>query len=211
MPAGRVALLAIVGIVGLVVVGFLWQSLGGAGPLIVLLLLVLGAIWLLVAYNDVKTAHQQARLAEANLDAALKARFESLPRLEEYLQSFTTFSQEVLNRLAAAREHYGIAQDTTKRWENYVTVMNIIVENYPSLNPQQQLHSQLMTLLAQWIGDVDILAARRDYNKAVNAYNVKISMFPGNVVAAIFGFKEMPLLEAGPEERGMPASRIRLG
>lgn len=209
MPIARVVFLAFLGVVSLLVLWFLWESFGSGGPLIVLLLLVLVAFWLLAAYNDLQAAYHQAKLVEGNLDAHLKARFESLPRLEEYLQSLTNFSREVLERLADARKSYGIAQNIQERWASYVDVRSIL-ENYPNLNPQREIHERLMTILRDWTGDVNILAARMDYNKAANTYNMKISMFPGNILAAIFGFEAIPLLEASPEERGMPASQIRL-
>jgi len=40
-----------------------------------------------------------------------------------------------------------------------------------------------------------IQAARRFYNGVVNEFNTKIQMFPGNVFAAMFGFKLVELFD----------------
>ena len=41
----------------------------------------------------------------------------------------------------------------------------------------------------------EIAGSRRYYNGVVNRYNTKTEMFPGNILASIFGFKRKPLYE----------------
>ncbi len=206
--------LVILGVLGLLVFGLLWRSLGSGGQLIFLLVLALGGVWLLLKFNELRRAYIAAKLAESNLDAALKGRFESLPRLEEYLQSFTNLSKEVLKGLAEARKGYGVARTIQEKWDSYnrlAGALNVIVENYPDLRPQQQAHTQLMQELSKMTGNIDILQARKGYNQAVWTYNLKCSELPTNIAAAILGFRPLVPIQALEEEREMPASRIRLG
>lgn len=215
MQATRLRLisLAVLGVLSLVIFGLLWRSLGSGEQLIFLLILTLGVVWLLLKYNELKKAFIAAKLAESNLEAALKGRFESLPRLEEYLQSFTILSQRVLMGLAEARKSYGTARTIQEKWDSYnrlAGALNVIVENYPDLGPQQQAHSQLMQELSKMTGNVDILQARKDYNAAVWTYNLKCSELPTNIAAAIMGFRPLAPIQALEEEKEMPASRIRL-
>ena len=46
-----------------------------------------------------------------------------------------------------------------------------------------------------------ISSARQFYSDTVLNYNNKIQMFPSNIVASIFGFKEEKFFEAQAEER----------
>ena len=46
-----------------------------------------------------------------------------------------------------------------------------------------------------------ISVSRMFYNDTVNSYNDKIMMFPNNIVAAIFGFKESSLFNVNEDVR----------
>ena len=47
----------------------------------------------------------------------------------------------------------------------------------------------------------DIANSRKYYNGTVRIYNNKIQMFPSNIVASLFNFKEASMFEAGIEEK----------
>ena len=49
-----------------------------------------------------------------------------------------------------------------------------------------------------------IVYARQFYNDAVTIYNNKIQMFPGNIIAGIFGFKEEALFNVTEDARKAP-------
>ena len=61
-----------------------------------------------------------------------------------------------------------------------------ILESYPDLKASEQflnLQKNLQKVESQ------LQAARRIYNNEVTKYNTKISIFPINIIAKIFGFK----------------------
>ena len=70
------------------------------------------------------------------------------------------------------------------------------VETYPELKANEnfnKLQDQLQRL------EEEIAASRRYYNGVVNRYNTKTELFPGNIIAGIFGFKRKPLFEVSNE------------
>ena len=46
----------------------------------------------------------------------------------------------------------------------------------------------------------EIAGSRRYYNGVVNKYNTKVEMFPGVILANLFGFRRKPLYEVNSEE-----------
>ncbi|MEE0202888.1 MAG: LemA family protein, partial [Muricomes sp.] len=63
---------------------------------------------------------------------------------------------------------------------------------YPDLKANQnflQLQDQLQRI------EEEIAGSRRYYNGVVNRFNTKTEMFPGNIIAGIFGFQRKPLYE----------------
>ena len=49
-----------------------------------------------------------------------------------------------------------------------------------------------------------INVARRDFNEAVNQYNLKVKTFPNNIFAGIFGFHEKPYYKSDPGSENAP-------
>lgn len=71
-----------------------------------------------------------------------------------------------------------------------------LTESYPDLKANQNflsLQNQLSRI------EEEIAGSRRYYNGVVNKYNTKTEMFPGNILASLFGFKRKPLYEVNSE------------
>jgi LemA protein len=49
-----------------------------------------------------------------------------------------------------------------------------------------------------------ISVARKDYNEAVNQYNVKVKRFPTVIIARLFGFTEKQYFEASSNAQEVP-------
>jgi len=73
-----------------------------------------------------------------------------------------------------------------------------VVENYPELKADKNYLNLQMTLTE--IED-QISAARRAYNAAVTDFNNACEMFPTNIFAGIFGFKNKTLFQIVKAER----------
>ena len=68
-----------------------------------------------------------------------------------------------------------------------------IAEGYPDL----KANTQYLELMRELSGSENRIAvARRDYNEAVRAYNVRISTFPGMFLAGSMGMTQKPQFKA---------------
>lgn len=77
----------------------------------------------------------------------------------------------------------------------------VVVEDYPELQADQVV----LTLIDELEGTENRIAvARMNYNEAVTRYVKRTRLFPGNIVAGIFGFQEKPFYEANPDAAGAP-------
>ena len=77
----------------------------------------------------------------------------------------------------------------------------VVVENYPDLKSSQnfiQLSDELSGT------ENRIATARRDYNEAVKAYNLKIKRFPTNLMAGMFGYGQRDYFEASEQSKEVP-------
>ena len=75
---------------------------------------------------------------------------------------------------------------------NYVKSLFAVAENYPQLRATenfQQLQAELTDT------EDKIMASRRFYNGAARELNTKIGVFPSNVIAGMFGFKQREFFE----------------
>jgi len=68
-----------------------------------------------------------------------------------------------------------------------------VVENYPTLQSIQAFRD-LMTQLEGTENRITV--ERKNFNDAVNTYNVFIRVFPNNIIAGMFGFQMANLFEA---------------
>ena len=76
-----------------------------------------------------------------------------------------------------------------------------MTENYPDLKANENF----MQLQAQLEGTENRIAVeRKKFNEVVRDYNVTVRQFPGNIVAAMFGFEAKPYFEADESAHQAP-------
>jgi len=72
-------------------------------------------------------------------------------------------------------------------------------------NPEIKAHESFENLQVLIEGAENrVYRARMDYNEAVEAYNTKVTRFPGSIFARLMGFKEMDYFEASPDAKETP-------
>ena len=73
-----------------------------------------------------------------------------------------------------------------------------LAESYPDLKANEnfkELSGQLTKV------EEDIANSRKYYNGVVRTFNDKVLMFPSNIVASMFGYKEKEMFEVDATER----------
>lgn len=128
-------------------------------------------------------------------DIYLEKRFDEISALLEQTLTAYQFEESVHTQVSALRS--GIATAKSGSINDKVQAVNSIsrinaipglkAESYPEL--QAIVNMGMFTMEKTSSIEDDLAAARKQYNNNATSYNTKISSFPTNLVAGIFGFK----------------------
>ena len=163
--------------------------------------------WVISTYNSLVQLRNKVKNAFAQIDAQLQRRFDLIPNLVETVKGYAGHEKQVFENVAASRNGYMNASSNEQKLEmnNQLTstlkTLFAIAESYPDLKANTNfLHMQ------EELSETEekIVYSRQFYNDAVTIYNNKIQMFPGNIIAGIFGFKEESLFDAVAEANTVP-------
>ena len=167
------------------------------GFLFFLLLLIIIIIGI---YNSIIQLKHNVDKSESGIDVYLQQRFDLIPNLVEVTKAYMNYENDILEKISRLRTAYTQTRDINASNElnnQYKTIM-AVVENYPDLKANEQflkLQKSLVKIESQ------LQAARRIYNNDVTKYNTKISTFPNNLIANMFGFKERELFVLDGEDK----------
>ncbi|MBQ2705588.1 MAG: LemA family protein [Agathobacter sp.] len=175
--------------------------------IIVGIVLVVIVGWIVSTYNSLVQLRNKVKNAFAQIDAQLQRRFDLIPNLVETIKGYAGHEKEVLENVTASRSGYMNATSNEQKLEmnNQLTstlkTLFAVAENYPDL----KANTNFMSLQEELSKTEDkVVYARQFYNDAVTIYNNKLQMFPSNVVAGMFGFKEEALFDAVDEANQAP-------
>ncbi|NCP67197.1 LemA family protein [bacterium] len=173
------------------------------------LLVIGGAVVALIAflagyYNRFIQLTNKVQSAWSDIDTHLKKRYDLIPNLVNIIKGYASHEQETFENVVKLRNQAQQASGT-KDQANAETMLTgalksmfALSEAYPDLKANTNFLDLQETL--KKVED-DINLARRYYNGAVQAYNTAIQMFPANILANIFGFKDADFFEAEVGER----------
>lgn len=167
-------------------------------------ILVLIVIVLIMKYNSMVQLRNVRKQSFADIDVQLKQRFNLIPNLIETVKWYAKHEKETLERVTEARTSFLNAWDSI---DNKMAADNMLTwalksifavsENYPDLKANENfLH--LQTELADT--ENKIASSRRFFNNATQEFNTYIQMFPNNIIAWMFSFKEEKSFEVESEE-----------
>ncbi len=165
--------------------------------------LIIG-IWLVSSYNGFIKLRNKVEEAFSAMDVSLKKRYDLIPNYVETVKGYAKHESETFEKVVSARNaamNSATAEDRIAN-ENILsgTLKSLFAlsESYPELKANQNflmLQDQLQRV------EEEIAGSRRYYNGVVNRFNTKIEMFPGNILAGIFGFGRKPLYEVTETEQ----------
>ncbi|SHH54565.1 LemA family protein [Thermosipho atlanticus] len=168
-------------------------------------------IYFVITYNGLVKLKKFVENAWSQIDVQLKRRHDLIPNLVNSVKGYMKFEQETLEKVMQARAAAISSKDITKKIESENELTGLlsrllaVVENYPDLKASENVN-QLMEELRKT--EDKIAYARQFYNDIVMKYNTKISVFPTNIVAKIFNFKEKPFFNIEKEEKEVPKVKI---
>jgi LemA protein len=179
----------------------------GIGALVFLGVVVVALIYGVTLYNALVQLKHNVGKAWANIDVLLKQRHDELPKLVEVCKQYKQFEQTTLtqvitarNQVQTARENQDVAALGTAEasLRNSVGRLFAVAEAYPELRANENF-MQLQGRISQLENGI---ADRREfYNDAVNLNNVRVEQFPDSLIAGLFRFAQLPLLEFASAEK----------
>ncbi len=158
-------------------------------------------------YNGLVQKNIAVDGAWSQVENVLQRRADLIPNLVSTVKGFAKHEKSILDNLAAARAQYAGARSADEKMkasgavESALARLLVIVENYPNLKANETF-ARLMDELS---GTENRIAVERmRYNEAVKDLNTSIRIFPGNILAKLFGFAPRNFFEAAPEAQAVP-------
>jgi len=182
--------------------------------LVLVIVLVLLVGWVIMKYNSLVALRNQVANGWKQIDVQLKRRHDLIPNLVNTVKGYMEFEQETLQKVIAARNAAasatGVADAAAKEGAltGALSRFFALAESYPNLKANENV-KQLQEELASTENKISF--ARQFFNDIATKFNTAQQMFPGNIIAGLFGFKPSELFEikdAG--ERDVPQVDLSL-
>ncbi|NCF74976.1 MAG: LemA family protein [Xanthomonadaceae bacterium] len=170
---------------------------------IVLGAIVIVIIWLVAVYNGLIKSKNRTEESWSDIDVQLKRRYNLIPNLIETVKGYAAHERELFEKVTKARTVAMGANTTGEKAqaENMLsgTLKSLfaVAENYPNLKANENFAK-----LQDELSDTEnkIQAARRFYNGNVRDFNIKLQVFPTNVIAKQLGFNKKDFFGIENEE-----------
>ncbi len=185
------------------------------GPLLILFIIVVVVVaWAIMKYNGLVRLRNEVANGWKQIDVQLKRRHDLIPNLVNTIKGSMEFEQDTLQKVIAARgaavSATGVADSAVKEGalSGALGRLFALAENYPNLKSNENV-KQLQEELSSTENKIGF--ARQFYNDIATKFNIAQQVFPGNIVAGIFAFKQAELFEikdAG--ERDVPQVDLSL-
>ena len=173
---------------------------------LVIVILLCGG-YIIATRNKLVQQEQEAKQVFANVQVYLQRRNDLIPNLVNSVKGYAKHEEAVFNAVTEARQNMINAKTPEETVQadaalsSAVGRLLAVAEAYPELKANENFFSLQDELAGT---ENRIAVARKDANEKVTAYNTSIKLFPKNIVAKMFGFKELPLFEADSGAKTAP-------
>ena len=172
---------------------------------------VVAAFWIMGMYNSLVRARNEVNNAWSQIDVQLNRRHDLIPNLVETVKGYMTHERETLEAVVKARQQaVQISGDNIAdkaRVENQLsqTLRSLfaVSENYPQLKANENFLALQEELTST---ENKISFARQYYNDSVLNLNNRIQMFPTNIFANMFNFKQGTFFQVEQAEARQPVA-----
>lgn len=174
---------------------------------IILGIIVVIALWIGMTYNALTRLKNKVKTNWSQIDVVLKRRADLIPNLVETVKGYAKHEKETLDDVIKARNTYvsaSLPEDQMKASGELTQALSklmMLSEAYPDLKANTNF-IQLQNELRET--EDKITFARQFYNDSVYAYQNKTEMFPSNLIAGMFGFKDFAFFEVEEADKKAP-------
>ncbi len=164
--------------------------------------------WVSNSYNEMVSKSEAVKAQWSQVENVYQRRADLIPNLVSTVKGYAAHEKETLEGVVEARakatsvtidanhlnpqalQQFQKVQDGLSQ---ALSRLMVVVERYPDLKANQNF----LELQAQLEGTENRIAVeRRRFNLETQAYDVYIKLFPGNILADLFGFTEKPYFKA---------------
>jgi LemA protein len=183
----------------LIVIGILILFLGGCGC---------------SSYNGLIQVDQNVKTAWSNVETNYQRRMDLYNSVIKVIEGSANFEKSTLRDVINARANATKVQVNVNdsaslaqyqraqgQLQSSFSRLMAVAESYPDLKTTQQF-KDFQTQIEGTENRINV--ARRDFNAAVQEYNLKVKRFPNNIFAGIFGYHEKPYYKSDPGSENAP-------
>lgn len=183
---------------------------GGSMDFVVMVALAILAIliiWLVATYNSLVSKKNKVKESFASIDVQLKKRYDLIPNILTIAKKYMEHERGLLENITALRAQAVKIPDGVENIGNKLQLdgqiskgmgqLMVNMENYPQIKADETMMQSMRTY-----NEVEehIAAARRFYNSAVLEMNNACELFPSNIIAGMFNFKQVPFFKVEDEK-----------
>ncbi|MBP7056550.1 MAG: LemA family protein [Candidatus Omnitrophica bacterium] len=155
-------------------------------------ILIVGGLTFAGVYNNIVSLHENITANWAQIDNQIQRRADLIPNLVNSVKGYAAHEKTVFDDVTKARSQWAGARSVDEKvaaagtMDSALARLIAVSENYPQLKADQVF----LKLMDELAGTENRIAVERmRYNESVKQFNVTVRIFPGNIVAGIFGYK----------------------
>lgn len=174
---------------------------------ILLIVVAFVALWAVMVYNGLITLKNRTDEAWSDIDVQLKRRYDLIPNIVETVKGYAAHEAGTFQKVTEART----AAMGAKTMAEHAQAENALSQTLKSLFAVAEAYPELKAntnflQLQQELADTEdkIQAARRFYNGNVRDFNIKLQVFPTNMIGGMLGFAKRDFFEIVEAEKAAP-------
>ncbi len=164
--------------------------------IVLIVILALVFFYVIGVYNSLQTLKTQIKASIQEIGNQLKRQANLIPNLEVAVKGQLKHEQGIYKMLTEARQSVakadasGSAKDIDQalsKIQNLIPQIQVVVES----NPELKANETITKFMDELTDTADKLTyARRSVIDLSQTFNAKLVVFPSNLIAKLFGFKE---------------------
>ncbi len=162
--------------------------------------IVVVLLFIIALYNGLIQLKNKVDEAWADIETQLKRRYDLIPNIAEAVKGYAGHEKQTFEEITKARSAAMKADSPAEKAqaENMLsgTLKSLfaLAENYPELKANQNFLDLQNTLREI---EESLQLSRRYYNATVRDFNVKLEVFPNNLLAGMLHFEKRIFFEVG--------------
>ena len=183
---------------------------------IILAVVAAVVVWGVGTYNGLVASSEKVEGAWSQVENQYQRRLDLIPNLVNTVKGYASHEKQTFEAVVAARAEAtqvvvspeGLTKEKLAEYQKAQNEVGSALGRLMAIGeayPELKASNNFMELQAQLEGTENRIAvARKDFNEAVRAYNVKIKRIPANIIAGACGYEQKAYFESAPTAQNAP-------